>query len=310
MPDRKPPVAAQRKPVSATLHGIARQDEYAWFKDPDWQRVMRDPDVLDPEIRAYLEAENEYKDAFLAPHADLRAALYDEMRGRIEEDDSTVPAPDGGWLYYVRLRRGRRTPGPLPRAVRSRSGRPKRCCSTATGRRKARAISASPPAGTAPTTAVSPIRHRRERLGALPDLRARHRIGGDRRRPGRRTRRGDVVWANDGETVFYTVIDDNHRPWQVRRHRIGDRRRGRGRLRGIRSGFLRRDREVGERAVRHRLRARSHHVRGPADRRRRAGKRSVPRRAARSRASSTTSPTAETGCSSGPTPTERSTSRS
>ena len=56
-PDSKPPVAA-RKPVSASLHGIARSDDYAWLKDADWQRVMREPETLDPDIRAYLEAEN------------------------------------------------------------------------------------------------------------------------------------------------------------------------------------------------------------------------------------------------------------
>ena len=57
---------------------------------------MREPDVLDAEIRAYLEAENAYTAAILAPVADLKERVFEEIKGRIKEDDSSVPAPDGG----------------------------------------------------------------------------------------------------------------------------------------------------------------------------------------------------------------------
>ena len=218
MSDRKPPVAA-RKPVSAALHGITRQDEYAWLKDPDWQRVMRDPTLLDPEIRAYLEAENEYKDAFLAPWADLRAALYDEMRGRIKEDDSTVPAPDGNWLYYVRHVEGGEHPVHC-RAPRNGDGAEEVLLD---GNREAEGES---------YFRIAACRHSPDhrRLAYATDVNGseRYRIfvrdiaSGEIVDGPVEDARGDVVWANDGATVFYTVIDDNHRPWQVRRHRIGD----------------------------------------------------------------------------------------
>ena len=221
MSDRPPPVAA-RKPVSATLHGISRRDEYAWLKDPDWQRVMRDPAVLDPEIRAYLEAENEYKDAFLAPHADLRAALYDEMRGRIKEDDSTVPAPDGGWLYYVRHVEGGEHPVHC-RAPRDGAG---------AGAEEV-LLDGNREAENETYFRIASCRHSPDhrRLAYATDVNGseRYRIfvrdiaSGEIVDGPVEDARGDVVWANDGATVFYTVIDDNHRPWQVRRHRIGDR---------------------------------------------------------------------------------------
>ena len=203
----------------ATLHGIARQDEYAWLKDSDWQRVMRDPAVLDPEIRAYLEAENEYKDAFLAPWADLRAALYDEMRGRIEEDDSTVPAPDGGWLYYVRHVEGGEHPVHC-RAPRNDEGAE---AVLLDGNREAEGES---------YFRIAACRHSPDHrsLAYATDVNGseRYRIfvrdiaSGEIVDGPVEDARGDLVWANDGATVFYTVIDDNHRPWQVRRHRIGD----------------------------------------------------------------------------------------
>ena len=66
---------------------------------------MRDPQRLDPAIRAYLEAENAYCERALADTAELQAALFAEMKGRIKEDDFSVPAPDGAHAYYVRYRK-------------------------------------------------------------------------------------------------------------------------------------------------------------------------------------------------------------
>ena len=54
-----PPPIAPRRPHSFTAHGITISDDYAWLKDPNWQEVLRDPSVLDPDIRKYLEAEND-----------------------------------------------------------------------------------------------------------------------------------------------------------------------------------------------------------------------------------------------------------
>ncbi len=86
-----PPIAP-RRPSTVTMHGHARTDDYAWLKDPDWQQVMKTPDVLDADIRAYLEAENAFTEAALAPADALGRALFEELKGRIKEDDSTVSA--------------------------------------------------------------------------------------------------------------------------------------------------------------------------------------------------------------------------
>ena len=67
---------------------------------------MREPEALDPAVRAYLEAENACTESFLAPYAALRETLVSEMRGRMKEDESSVPAPDGAWAYYARYIEG------------------------------------------------------------------------------------------------------------------------------------------------------------------------------------------------------------
>ncbi|HXH83862.1 MAG TPA: oligopeptidase B, partial [Candidatus Tectomicrobia bacterium] len=89
--DRPVPPVARRVPVTMVLHGESRTDEYAWLRDKD-----------DPEVVAYLKAEDAYADAVLGPTAPFQQALYDEMLARIKEDDQSVPYRLGAWLYYSR----------------------------------------------------------------------------------------------------------------------------------------------------------------------------------------------------------------
>src|SRR3954467_10686468 len=89
------PPGAPRRSLRRTLHGVTVVDDYAWLKDANWQEVLRNPALLDPDIRAYREAENRYTEAFLDPLQALKQKLVAEMRGRIKEDDSSVPQPDG-----------------------------------------------------------------------------------------------------------------------------------------------------------------------------------------------------------------------
>ncbi|MBO6757768.1 MAG: S9 family peptidase [Roseibium sp.] len=115
MKTRPTPPRAEPRPLTLEIHGIERQDEYAWLRADNWQEVMRDPSVLADDIRAYLEAENAYQDAVMAPTAELREALYAEMRGRIKEDDSSVPSPDGPYAYGLKFVTG----GQHPKFVRT-----------------------------------------------------------------------------------------------------------------------------------------------------------------------------------------------
>ena len=215
--DPKPPVAA-RKPVTATLHGIARTDDYAWLKDADWQRVMREPDALDPDIRAYLEAENTYTDAFFAPHTALRETLVREMRGRMKEDDASVPAPDGGWAYYRRYVEG----GEHPLYCRTPRDAPAAEVLLLDGNREAEGQA---------YFRIGDCEHSHDhrRLAYTLDLNGseRYRLYVRDIASGAvidgpiENAHGEVIWAADGETVFYTVLDENHRPYQVRRHCVG-----------------------------------------------------------------------------------------
>jgi oligopeptidase B len=109
MTSSTPPVA-RVEPKRIEQLGRVRVDNYAWLKDDNWQQVMRDPSVLKPDIRAYLDQENAYREAVMAPTAELQERIYQEMRGRTKEDDSSVPAPDGPLEYYRRFAAGAQHP--------------------------------------------------------------------------------------------------------------------------------------------------------------------------------------------------------
>jgi oligopeptidase B len=82
-----PPVAP-REPKDVSVHGDLRIDDYFWMRERD-----------DPRTLAYLRAENAYADAWFAPHAALKERLYQEMVGRIQQDDDSVPYRKGDWWY-------------------------------------------------------------------------------------------------------------------------------------------------------------------------------------------------------------------
>jgi oligopeptidase B len=211
-----PPVAP-RRPHSFTAHGITIVDDYAWLKDDNWQEVLRDPAILDADIRTYLEAENDYTESLLGHTAALQKTLVKEMRGRIKEDDSSVPSPDGAYAYMRKFREG---------GQHEMFGR-------------------CPRDGGATEIILDG-----------DELAARHdyfRFGGARHSPDHRLEAwsadvkgseyftirvrdwktktdlddlveetdGAVVWSIDASCFFYVKLDDNHRPMQVWRHRLG-----------------------------------------------------------------------------------------
>src|SRR3954449_13541733 len=100
----QPAPLAPRRPHSFTTHGITVTDDYAWLKDGKWQEVLRDPSILDADIRRYLEAENDYTESLLGHTASLQKKLVAEMRGRINKPDSSVPAPDVPYAYRRKFR--------------------------------------------------------------------------------------------------------------------------------------------------------------------------------------------------------------
>lgn len=95
----KPPVAA-RCAHSSTHHGVMIEDPYFWLRDQSYPKVD-DADVLD-----HLKAENAFFESQMRPFAPLVETLFQEMKGRLKEDESSVPQKDGSYLYWRRFEKG------------------------------------------------------------------------------------------------------------------------------------------------------------------------------------------------------------
>ena len=104
-----PPVA-KKVLVTITQLGRTRTDDYQWMKDDNWQAVLRDPSLIKADVKEHLTEENAYRAAMLAPTQALQDAMFEEMKGRIKEDDSSVPQADGDWEYFTEFRTGEQHP--------------------------------------------------------------------------------------------------------------------------------------------------------------------------------------------------------
>jgi oligopeptidase B len=209
---------APRRPHSFTTHGITIVDDYAWLKDADWQEVLRDPAILSGDIRRYLEAENDYTESLLGHTADLQKTLVAEMRGRIKEDDSSVPSPDGPYAYLRKYREG---------GQHELFGR-----SLRDGGEVEIILDGDQLAADQEYFRFGGARHSPDhRLEAWSadikgseyfSVRVRDWADGADRSDLVEETEGSLVWSADSSAFFYVKLDDNHRPLQVWRHRLGN----------------------------------------------------------------------------------------
>ncbi len=209
-----PPMAAAR-PHELETHGDVRVDEYYWLRERE-----------DPEVIAYLESENEYLDGVMAHTEELQETLFEEIRGRIVEDDSSVPYRDGDYWYYTRYEEGKQYPIHCRRPADG---------DTFGG--------AADPAAEEVLVDVNEIAEGKEYTSVRPSVSPDHRILAyavdDVGRRFYTVRFKDLAtgetlpdeipdvtanlaWAADSATLFYVRQDpDTLRSYQVFRHRLG-----------------------------------------------------------------------------------------
>ncbi len=94
MTEQTPAPIAPKRPYSFSQHGVTINDPYHWLRDPGY------PEVTDKDVLAHLKSENDYFEAAMQPQQALVDTLFAEMKGRIKEDDASVPQKDGAYLYW------------------------------------------------------------------------------------------------------------------------------------------------------------------------------------------------------------------
>jgi len=205
-----PPIAPKIH-TETPLHGVVLTDDYAWLRDKQ-----------NPAVTAYLEAENAYAEAYMAPLAGLRDELYQEMLSHVKQTDVSVPFRDGDWWYYTRTEEGQqysihcRTHG-SPSATEDT---PEKVLLDGNQLAEGHAFFAIGATGItddgrwlAYTTDTTGFRQYTLHIKDLAT---------GETQPGEVERVGSVAWAADNETLFYTVEDEEQkRQYQLWRHARG-----------------------------------------------------------------------------------------
>jgi len=201
-----PPVA-KKIPKVTEIHGVKLVDNYFWLRDKP-----------NPEVKAYLDAENVYTDAVMKPTEPFQKKLYAEMLSRVKETDVEVPYKEGGYFYYTRTEAGQqyqircRKKGSMDAAEEvvldiNQLARGQTFMSVA-------AYSVSDD-GNLLAYSTDNTGFRQYTL-AVKDLRTGKLL------PDHAERVGSVVWANDNRTIFYSVEDPvTKRQYRVYRHTAG-----------------------------------------------------------------------------------------
>ena len=200
-----PPTAKQVPKIDA-VHGDIRQDDYHWLRQKD-----------DPEVTAYLKAENAYTDAVMQPTEGLQEDLYREILARIKEDDSAVPYRRDGHLYYTRTEKGKQYPIHCRKAGTSEA--PEEV--TLDLNRLAEGHEFLALGAYAVSDDGRRLAYSLDYTGARDyTLYIKNLATGDAL-PDRIEKVSTVAWSADGGTLFYVLEDHAKRPHRLYRHRLG-----------------------------------------------------------------------------------------
>ncbi|HKD73512.1 MAG TPA: S9 family peptidase [Candidatus Acidoferrum sp.] len=202
-----PPPLARRTPKVTEINGQKMVDYYYWLRDKQ-----------NPDVRAYLEAENAYTNAVMKPTEPLQKKLYDEMLGRIKESDVEVPYKEGEYFYYVRTEAGKQY------GIRCRKkgsmDAPEEVVLDVNELAKGQKFMSL--GAFAVSDDGDLLAYTTDNTGfrqftlAVKDLRTGKVLADHAERV------GSVTWANDNKTIFYTVEDaTTKRQYQLYRHTAG-----------------------------------------------------------------------------------------
>ena len=200
-----PPVA-KKVPKTTEVNGHILVDNYYWLRDKP-----------NPEVKAYLEAENAYTDAVMKPTEEFQKHLYDEMLSRVKETDVDVPYKEGDYFYYSRTEAGKQYP--IRCRKKGSPDAPEEVVLDVNEMAKGQifmALGEYQVSDDGNLLAYSTDNTGfRQYVLAVKDLRTGKVLSDHAEKV------GSVVWANDNKTLFYTVEDTAKRQYRLYRHTVG-----------------------------------------------------------------------------------------
>jgi oligopeptidase B len=204
------PPAAKRVPRLDLVHGEQRVDDYFWLRDRE-----------DPDVKAYLDAENAYTAAVMQPTVALQQRLYEEMLGRIQETDMGVPWRKDGFLYYSRTEQGRQYP--IYCRKQGSLDAPEQVVLDLNALAEGHSFLSIGAFAISDDTHLlaysTDVTGYRQFTLQVKDLRSGERL------PLSVERVTSMAWARDNRTLFYVVEDERtKRPYRLLRHALGSDR--------------------------------------------------------------------------------------
>jgi len=206
-PSLPAPPVAKKVPKVTEINGRKLVDNYFWLRDKK-----------NPEVKAYLDAENAYTDTVMKPTEALQKKLYDEMLSRIKETDVEVPYKEGGYFYYVRTEAGKQYP--IRCRKKGSMDAPEEVILDVNELAKGQAFMSLGAFDVSDDGNL--LAYTTDNTGfrqftlAVKDLRTGKVL------PDRAERVDSIAWANDNKTIFYTVEDaTTKRGYQMCRHIVG-----------------------------------------------------------------------------------------
>jgi oligopeptidase B len=209
-----PKLRKEKKVIN--LHDDELIDDYAWIKQKDWQSVLKDPSKLNEEVLKYIKEENDYKSDQLKNLTDLKNKIFNELKGRIKDKDSSVPIKDGAYSYYSKYLEN----SEYPQFLRIDGNNKEEVIFDADLKSKDFKF-----------FNLSSVSHSHNHKYLAYNVDTNGSEHYDLCVEEIETKKiitkkienttGEIIWHPNNKIIFYTVLDNNHRPNKIFAHEIG-----------------------------------------------------------------------------------------
>jgi oligopeptidase B len=209
---------AEKIPITSTIHGDTRVDNYFWMRLTDEQKNAKIPDHQTQKVLDYLVAENAYREKMMS-HADsFQNRLFDEIKGRIKQTDMSVPYKDNGYYYITRYEEGKEYP--IHSRKKNNPDAPEEAMLNINELAEGHSYFALGGRSVSPDNTI--LAYSEDTVSRRQySIRFKNLITGEYYVDVIPLTTGGITWANDNKTIFYSKQDAALRSYKIFRHSLG-----------------------------------------------------------------------------------------
>lgn len=216
-PNTNPPIP-KKIPYKTTIHNDTRVDNYFWMRLSDEQKKANTPDPQTQDVLDYLNAENDYTKKILAHTEDFQKKLFDEIVGRIKQDDESVPYSDNGYYYITRFEEGKEHP--IYSRKKGNLEAPEEIMLDENELAKPYDYYKIAGRSICPNNQI--VAYGEDTISRrIYTIKFKNLVTGEMLPDVIENTTGGSVWANDNQTVFYTRKDESLRSFKIFKHKLG-----------------------------------------------------------------------------------------